>query len=119
MKVDYVQKLIECCQKRELILLQHRSMREYNKYFDKMRKYAKKIIDENRVAELLPYLDDENLFIRYSIACFFYNFYPEQCTKVLEEISNMTVPTGLPKHLVMISVSAHDNLKYGIPKDFP
>ena len=39
--------------------------------------------------------------------------------KCLEEISNMTVPTGLPKHLVMISVSAHDNLKYGIPEDFP
>ncbi len=119
MKTDYIKKMIECCQKIEMILLQHKSDKEYNRYFDKMRKYAKNIIDENRTAELLPYLNSENIFIRYSIASFFYNCYPDQCKKVLEEISAMTVQTGLPEHLIIISLTAHDNLKYGIPKDFP
>ena len=41
------------------------------------------------------------------------------CKKTLDEISNLNVKTGLPKHFVIISVAAYDNLKYGIPKDFP
>ena len=40
------------------------------------------------------------------------------CKKTLDEISNLNVKTGLPKHFVIISVAAYDNLKYGIPKDF-
>lgn len=119
MKVDYVQKIIECCQKRESILLHDGSMREYNRYHDKIRKYARALIDENRASELLPFLNDENLFIRYDIAGVLYNSYPEQCAKVWEEISKMTIPTGLPKHLVIISLSAQGNLEYGVPKDYP
>ena len=39
--------------------------------------------------------------------------------KVLSDISNMNVANGLPGHFVMISVSASNCLKYGIPKNFP
>ena len=119
MKIDYVQKIIECCQKRESILLHDGSMREYNRYHDKIRKCARALIDENRESELLPYLNDDNLFIRYDIAGVLYNSYPEQCTKVWEEISEMTISTGLPRHLVIISLSAQGNLEYGVPKDYP
>ena len=76
-------------------------------------------IDEQTIIVMLPYLNDKNLFIRYDIASVLYNSYPEQCMKVLKEISKMTISTGLPKHLVIISLSAQGNLEYGVPKDYP
>lgn len=119
MKDDYVQKILACCQKMEGVLLHNLPMWIYNRYFVKSTKYARALIDEGRAAEILPYLHDENLVVRYIFAGFFFHCYPEQCTAVLQELSEMTIPTGLPKHLVLIAVSSHANLEYGIPKDFP
>lgn len=119
MKNDYVQKILACCQKMESVMLHNLPNWIYNRNFDKIRKYARALIDEGRAAEILPYLHDENLFVRYNFARFFFHCYPEQCRAVLQKLSEMTVATGLPKHLVTMSVSSYDNLKYGIPKDFP
>ena len=119
MRADPVERFIAYSRKREYVLLHNLPVRLYNRYFVQCRKLARTIIDENRAEEMLPYLNGGDLFLRYSAACFFYNCFPEQCRRVLEEISEMTIPTGLPKHLVMISMSAYGNLKYGIPKDFP
>ena len=119
MKIDYLKKIIAYCNKMESILLNNGSTSKYNYNFRQMIKYARALIDENRASELLPFLNDENLFIRYDIAGVLYNSYPEQCAKVWEEISKMTIPTGLPKHLVIISLSAQGNLEYGVPKDYP
>ena len=84
-----------------------------------MRKIARCLFDENKQNDLLPYLNDENVSIRFDVAILLYNSYPDICKKVLNELSNMTVQDGLPKQYVVISVAAYDNLKYGIPKDFP
>lgn len=119
MKTDYVQKILACCQKMEGVLRHDLPMWIYNRYFLKRCKYARALIDEGRAAEILPYLHDENLFVRYIFAGFFFHCYPEQCRAVLQELSEMTFATGLPKHLVLIAVSSHANLEYGIPKDFP
>ncbi len=119
MKNDYVQKILACCQKMEGVLLHNLPMWIYNRYFDKSTKYARALIDEGRAAEILPYLHDENLVVRYSFAGHFFHCYPEQCTAVLQELSEMTVATGLPKHLTNISLSARMALEIGIPKDFP
>ena len=113
-----VEKVLECCKKRKEILEQNKSIKEYNKYYNKMRKYARSLIDENKQEGLLPYLNAENVSIRFDIAILLYNSYPDLCKKTLDEISNLNVKTGLPKHFVIISVAAYDNLKYGIPKDF-
>lgn len=114
-----IEKVLECCKKRKDILEQNKSIKEYNKYYNKMRKYARSLIDENKQDDLLPYLNDKNVSIRFDIAILLYNSYPDLCEKVLNEISNMNVQTGLPEHFVIISIAAYDNLKYGIPKDFP
>lgn len=119
MNIGIVQKIIECCKKREEILKQSQSIREYNKYYDKMRKYARCLITDKRQNELLPYLNDNSISIQFDVAILLYNSYPDICKKVLKEISDMSVQNGLPKHLVIISVAAYDNLKYGIPKEFP
>ena len=114
-----VKKIIECCIKRKEILEHNKPIKEYNKYYNIMRKYARCLIDENKQNELLPYLNDENVSIRFDIAILLYNSYPNICEKVLNELSNMTVQNGLPKHYIIISAAAYDNIKYGIPKDFP
>ena len=119
MKNDYVQKILVCCQKMEGVMLHNLPNWIYNRNFDKIRKYARALIDEGRAAEILPYLNDENLVVRYIFAGFFFHCYPEQCTAVLQELSEMTFETGLPKHLVNVSVSAGMDLEIGIPKDFP
>lgn len=118
-KIDYVSKIIECCQKREEILINDDSIGKYNRYFDRMMKYARKLIDENRHDELLPYLESDSISIRSDIADILYDLYPKQCVEVLQEIANMTTATGLPKHFVVLSVSAQVSLKYVIPKSYP
>lgn len=90
----------------------------YNKYFDRMRKYARILIDEDCRNELLAFLDSESISVRFDSACLLYNFYPDKCTETLEEISEMSVPNGLPKCFVILSVAAHANLKHDIPKFF-
>lgn len=114
-----VEKIIECFNKRKEILDHNKSIKEYNKYYNKMRKLARCLIDENKQNDLLPYLNDENVSIRFDVAILLYNSYPDICKKVLNELSNMTVQNGLPKQYAVISVAAYDNLKYGIPKAFP
>lgn len=119
MKNDYVQKILVCCQKMEGVLLHNLPMWIYNRNFDKSTKYARALIDEGRAAEILPYLDDENILIRRIFAGLLFHCYPEQCTAVLQELSEMTFATGLPKHLASVSLSAGMALEIGIPKDFP
>ncbi len=117
--IDYVAEILKCCQKREEVLLNDQSMSEYNQYFDKMRKLARKLIDENRQRDLLPYLESESISIQKDIAGLLFNSYPDLCSQKFQEISEMTIETGLPEHLVIVAAAANANLKYGIPKDFP
>lgn len=119
MKTDYVQKILACCQKMEGVLRHDLPMWIYNRYFLKGCKYARALIDEGRSAEILPYLDDENVLVRRIFAGFFFHCYPEQCRAVLQELSEMTFATGLPRHLGMIAGSAGMALEIGIPEDFP
>ena len=116
---DLVQEILKCCEKREDILRKDQPISRYNHYFDKKRKLARQLINENRQDELLPYLDSESISVRFDIAGLLFHSYPEKCTQIFQEISSMSVPTGLPKHLVIVAVTARDNLKYGIPKDYP
>ena len=116
---DLVQEILKCCEKREEILRKDQPISRYNHYFDKMRKLARQLINENRQDELLPYIDSESINIRAEIALILFHFYPEKCTQILQEISDMTIPTGLPRHLVLVAASAHNALKYGIPKEYP
>lgn len=116
---NYVDEIIKCCSEREQILIRDGSIRNYNKYFDKMRFYARKLINENRQEELLPYLNCDSISFQKDIAGLLYNCYPKLCAQKLQEIANMTTEAGLPKHFILLSVAAKDNLKYGIPKDFP
>ena len=117
-KTDYVSKIIECCKKREEILINHEPIWKYNRYYDRMWVYARKLIDENRQEELLPYLDNDSISVRSDIANILSDWYPNQCIKVLREIADMSTVTGLPKHFIILSVAARDGLKYGDLKDY-
>lgn len=117
-KTDYALKIIECCKKREEILINHEPIWKYNRYYDRMWVYARKLIDENRQEELLPYLESDSISVRSDIANILSDWYPEQCAQVLQEIANMTIATGLPKHFVILSVAAQVNLKHGVLKDY-
>ena len=117
--VDNVSKILTCCQKREEILLNGQSMSRYNHYLDKMRKLARELFDENRQDELLPYLKSESVSVREDVACLLYHFYPDLCGKIIREIADMKVVSGLPKHLAIVAVTASFNMKNGIPEDFP
>lgn len=119
MKKDDLDYVIEALQKRDEILINNKPIRQYNKYFDKMRKYARKIIDEGRQEELLPLLDSDNISYRFDTAGLLFHCYPEKCTQIMKEISDMSVETGLPKYYIIVSVSAHMDLEIGIPKDYP
>lgn len=48
MKKDDLDYVIEALQKRDEILINDKSVNQYNKYFDKMCKYARKLIDNDR-----------------------------------------------------------------------
>lgn len=115
-KIDYVSKIIECCQKREEILVNDESMGKYNRYFDRMRVYARKLIDENRQEELFPYLESNSICIRSDIAGLLYHCYPEECVDVLTNLANQQ---DVPWCFSMVKLEAIDTLKYGIPKDYP
>ena len=119
MKKDDLDYVIEALKKRDEILINDKSVRQYNKYFDNMRKYAKKMISENRQSELLQFLDSDNISYRFDAAGLLFNCYPDKCTQVLKEISEMSVQKGLPKYYSNIRLSAKMDLEYGIPKDFP
>ena len=119
MKIDDLEFDVEALQKRDEILIKDKPVRRYNKYFDQMCKYARKMINDNRQVELLPFLDSENISYRSDVAGLLFNCYPEKCKQVLKEISEMSVETGLPKYYINLSISAMMSLKYGIPKDFP
>ncbi len=119
MQINYLKKIIEYCNKMELILRNNGPTSKYNYNFRQMVKYARVLIDENRAEELIPYLNHESLMIRYEVACILYNSFPEKCIPIIKEVSEMTIATGLPKHLTTIGASASNILRYGIPKDFP
>ena len=119
MNNELISKIIDCCKKREFILEHSQSMREYNKYYDKMCKYMRCLIDSKQECDLLPYINDDSISVRFDIAILLYNSFSSICKKTLEEISELNINNGLPKHLVIVSVSAYNNLKYGIPADFP
>jgi len=118
-KQDYVSKIIDCCKKREEILINNEPMWKYNRYFDRMRKYARKLIDEDRQEELLPYLEYDSISIQHDVAGLLYNSYTDKCREVFERISEMTVKTGLLPCFTMCATSSYMSLKHGIPKDFP
>lgn len=119
MKKDDLEYVLDSAKKREEILINHKPISQHNKYLTIMRKYARKLIEDGRQDELLPYLEDESISIRADIACLLFHFYPDKCTEILQHISNLTRADGLPEYFSWVSMAAHDNLKYGIPKDFP
>jgi len=119
MKKDDLEYVIDALKKRDEILVNDKPVRQYNKYFDKMCKYARKLIDNNRQDELLKLLDSNNVSYRRDVAGLLYNCYPEKCKQVLKEISEMSAETGLPKYYINLSISASMALEIGIPKDFP
>ena len=116
MKKDDLDYVIEALQKRDEILINDKPVRQYNKYFDKMRAYARKLFDDGRQNELLPFLQSENISIKKDIAGLLFNFYPDLCREALKEIADMT---DIPVYYGIVQLGAKDNLKYGIPKDFP
>lgn len=114
--LDYI---VDAIKKRDEVLINDKPVSQYNKYFKIMRKYARKLIDDGRQEELLPYLANDNISYRRDVAGLLYNCYPEKCEEVLKDISAMSVQTGLPQYYISLSVSAEMALKHGIPKDFP
>ena len=83
MKKDDLDYVMEALKKRDEILINDKPVRQYNKYFDIMRKYARKIINDNRQAELLPLLKSDNISYRFDVAGVLFNCYPDKCEKVL------------------------------------
>lgn len=116
---DDLSRFVDALKKREEILLTGQPIKKYNKYFDIKRECARRLIEQNRQDELLPYLESESVSIRADAAGVLFNCYPEKCGEVLRQISEMTVADGLPKQFVIVTAAARCNLKYGIPKDFP
>lgn len=114
--LDYI---VDAIKKRNEILINDKSVGQYNKYYDIMCKYARKLIDSNRQDELLPYLECDNISFRFDVAGLLYNCYPEKCLEIFKEISNMSVKNGLPTYYSNIRLSSIFVLEYGIPKDFP
>lgn len=98
--------LIDALYKREEILKKGQSVKKYNRYFEVIRKCIRNLINENRQEELLPYLDNSSISIRYDVAQFLYNSYPQKCKAVLQEISEMSSRTGLPEYLGNVRLSA-------------
>ena len=119
MKKDDLDYIVDAIKKRDEILIQKKSVSQYNKYYDIMCKYARKLIDSNRQDELLPYLECDNISFRFDVAGLLYNCYPEKCLEIFKEISTMSVKTGLPKYYLNIRLSSLFVLENGIPKDFP
>ena len=98
MKKDDLAYVVDALQKRDEILINDKPISQYNKYFKIMCKYARKLIDDGRQEELLPYLSNDNISYRRDVAGLLYNCYPEKCEEVLKDISAMSVQTGLPQY---------------------
>ena len=113
---NYTSKILICCEKRNDILVKKQPIKKYNYYFDKMRKYARKLINDNRQDELLPFLNSDCISIKKDIAGLLFNCYPDLCREALKEIADMT---DIPFYYGIVQLGAKDNLKHGIPKDFP
>lgn len=119
MPKDNLDYIVDAIKKRDEILINDKSVSQYNKYYDIMCKYARKLIDSNRQDELLPYLECDNISFRFDVAGLLYNCYPEKCLEIFKEISNMSVKNGLPTYYSNIRLSSIFVLENGIPKDFP
>ena len=98
-KKDDLTLLIEALKKREEILQKGQSVSRYNHYFDRMNRYAKQLIEANRQDEIAPLLESDSISIRFDVAGLLFRYYPDKCTRIFEEISQMSVQTGLPKYL--------------------
>ena len=116
---DFIPKILNCCQKREEILVKGQLTNKYYRYFNEMRILARKLFAVNGQDELLPYLDTDSISIRADIACLLYNYHHDICDKILREIADMKVEDGLQKYLTIVAETAKFNLKYGISEDFP
>ena len=116
MKKDDLEYVIDALKKRDEILINDKPVSQYNKYFDKMRKYARNLINDNRQDELLPFLKSDCISIKKDIAGLLFNCYPDLCRETLKEIADMT---DIPVYYGIVQLGAKDNLKHGIPKDFP
>lgn len=91
--------LMEALKKREEILQKGQSVSKYNHYFDRMMQYAKQLIEANRQEEIAPLLESDSISIRFDVAGLLFRYYSDKCTRIFEEISQMSVQTGLPKYL--------------------
>ena len=118
MKKDCVSEIIKYCEKRENVLKEGLPISKYNYYFKKMQQYAQQLIDDGQQDRLLPYLKSDSISVRKDVADILFKYHPDICKPVLKEIAQMTVPNGLPKHLVMVAVSASIALEYGEPKNY-
>lgn len=116
---DDLIKLVDTLKRREEILINNESISQYNRCFDKMRKYARNLINNNRQDELLPYLKYESISIQRDVAGLLFHCYPEICKQVLEKIGDLTVETGLKKCFINVSISAQMALDVGIPENYP
>ncbi len=101
-----VSEILYCCWKRENILKENLSVARYNRYLDRMTRCAKILKDEKRLDDLLPYLKDDNISVRFDIATLLFSHYKNECTEVLLEIAKMTEEKGLPKHLASLPENA-------------
>ncbi len=79
MAVDTVEKIIAYCRKREAILAQDGSMRQYNQCFAFMRRYAHALLADGQQQALLPFLSDSSISVRFDVAGLLYHAYPAQC----------------------------------------
>ena len=98
--------LMEALKKREEILQKGQSVSKYNHYFDRMIQYAKQLIEANRQDEIAPLLESDSISIRFDVAGLLFRYYPDKCTQIFEEISQMSVQTGLPKYLGNVRLSS-------------
>ena len=53
MKSDYIDKVVECCIEREKVLFNKQPISKYNRLYDKMIRYVKKVIEENNQEKLI------------------------------------------------------------------
>ena len=101
-----VSEILYCCYERESILKNNLSVARYNRYLDKMSRYTKKLDNNKRLGELLPYLKDDSISVRFDIATLLFPYYKNECTEVLSQIAKMNEEKGLPKHLASLPESA-------------
>ncbi len=101
-----VSEILYCSYERESILKNNLSVARYNRYLDKMSRYTKKLDNKKRLGELLPYLKDDSISVRFDIATLLFPYYKNECTEVLSQIAKMTEEKGLPKHLASLPESA-------------